>query len=122
MRYLLLNALFRIRFPNGFITVVNFRPHFDGNLINACALVRAEHDPAMLEEILSRRLHQCFVWMRLIRVLLGPGDRVQCCLGTFTPRRQYLKAWSSRSDLVACVPPRTVTGVEAMRYNKDTVP
>jgi hypothetical protein len=58
--------------------------------------------------MLLRRLQQSFRWMRLLRFLLRRGDKVQYCLGTVEPRLQYMKAWSSRDDLAAGLPPRDV--------------
>jgi hypothetical protein len=109
MRYALLNLLYRLRFPSGFITATDFRPHFDGHLINTCTMIPSHLDPASVEDALIRRLRQSFMWVRLFRFLLRPGDRVQYCLGTREPRQQYMKAWSSHDDLSAGIPPRDVT-------------
>jgi hypothetical protein len=109
MRYAIANFLFRTRFPTGFLTATDFRPHFDGHLINACTGIPAGLDSVRIEAILSRRLKQSFRWMRLLRFLLRPGDKVQYCLGTLEPRHQYMKAWSSWDDLADGVQPRDVT-------------
>src|SRR5947207_13486797 len=106
MRYALANLLYRLRFPSGFLTATDFRPHFEGRLLNACTMIPAGLDPKAVEVELSRRLRRSFRWMRLLRFLLRRGDRVQYCLGTREPRQQYMKAWSSWDDLATGVPPR----------------
>lgn len=108
MRYAIANILYRIRFPSGFITATDFRPHFDGHLLNACTPIPAGLDAASTEAVLARRLRQLFRWMRLLRCLLRSGDRVQYCLGTAKPMHQNLTAWSSSADLASGVPPRDV--------------
>jgi hypothetical protein len=109
MRYAIANILYRLRFPSGGINATDFRPHFEGYLLNATTLIPAGlKEPQAVEAALSRRLRQSFRWMRLLRFLLRDGDKVQYCLGTSQPRQQYMKAWSSRDDLAANVPPRDV--------------
>ncbi len=108
MRYVIANILYHIRFPSGFLTATDFRPHFDGHLLNVCTLIPSGLDASSMEAILTRRLRQSFRWMRLIRFLLRSGDRIQYCLGTLEPHHQYMKAWSSRQDLATGVPPRDV--------------
>jgi hypothetical protein len=109
MRYAIADLLYRLRFPSGGISATDFCPHFHGSLLNATTLIPADlSDPQALEAELSRRLRQSFRWMRLLRFLLRDGDRVQYCLGTSHSRQQYMKAWSSRDDLAANIPPRDV--------------
>jgi hypothetical protein len=116
MRYAIANLLYRLRFPSGWLSATDFRPHFEGHLLNACTLIPAGLDAEAVEAALSRRLRGSFRWMRLLRFLLRSGDKVQYCLGTQEPRRQYMKAWSSRDDLAAGIPPRDVA--EYWRANK----
>src|SRR2546430_15920888 len=108
MRYAIANLLYRLRFPSGFITATDFRPHFDGHLLNVCTLIPTDLTGDAIEAALSRRLQQSFQWMRVLRFLLRRGDRIQYCLGTHEPRQQYLKAWSSRDDLAAGAAPRNI--------------
>jgi hypothetical protein len=109
MRYAIANVLYRLRFPSGGITATDFRPHLQGYLLNAVTLIPTGlKDPQAVEAELFRRLRQSFRWMRLLRFLLRDGDRVQYCLGTSQPHQQYMKAWSSRDDLVTNFPPRDV--------------
>jgi len=109
MRYAIANVFYRLRFPSGRISATDFRPHFQGHLLNATTLIPAGlTEPQAVEAALARRLRQSFRWMRVLRFLLRNGDRVQYCLGTSRPRQQYMTAWSSRDDLVANVPPRDV--------------
>ena len=109
MRYAVANLLFRLRFPSGSLAGCDFRPHFDGHLLNATVCIPAGLDAPTTEAVLARRLRQSFQWVRFLRVLLRPGDRVQFCLGTLRPRQQYLKAWSTRGDLTAGTPPHGIT-------------
>lgn len=108
MRYAIANLLYRLRFPSGSLSATDFRPHFDGHLLNACTSIPAGLRADAIEEALSRRLRESFRWMRLLRFLLRSGDKVQYCLGTLAPPRQYMKAWSSREGLAAGVPPKDV--------------
>jgi hypothetical protein len=108
MRYAIANFLYRLRFPSGWLSATDFRPHFEGHLLNACTLIPAGLTAEAVEEALSRRLRQSFRWMRLLRFLLRSGDKVQYCLGTLAPRHQYMKAWSSREVLAAGAAPRDV--------------
>ena len=108
MRYALANAFYRLRFPSGWLSGTDFRPHFDGYLINACTRIPTGLEDVGIEAALMRRLNQSYRWMRLLRYFLRRGDRVQYCLGTTNPRRQYLKAWSSWEDLANGVAPRDV--------------
>ena len=108
VRYAIINLLYRLRFPSGWVRATDFRPHFPGHLLNACTLIPAGLEADSLDAVLSHRLRQSFRWMRVLRFLLRRGDKVQYCIGTIEPRRQYLKAWSSREDLAAGVPPRDV--------------
>ncbi|MDB5335166.1 MAG: hypothetical protein JWN70_785 [Planctomycetaceae bacterium] len=108
MRYWVANLMYRLRFPRGWLRGEDFRPHFDGYLLNACTPIPVGLEAAAVESILARRLQQSFRWMRLLRFVLRRGDRVQYCLGTLTPRRQYLKAWSSWEDLAEGIPPRDI--------------
>jgi hypothetical protein len=109
MRYVVANLLYRLRFPSGWLRGEDFRPHFDGRLINAVAVIPTGLDETAIETALSLRLKQSYYWMRKLRFLLRKGDRVQFCLGTKEPRQQYLKAWSSWEDLAKGVEPRGVT-------------
>jgi hypothetical protein len=120
MRYAVANLLYRLRFPSGWLSATDFRPHFEGHLLNACTLIPADLEPEAIQQALSRRLQQSFRWMRLLRFLLRRGDKVQYCLGTLEPRHQYMKAWSSRDDLAAGVPPRDVA--EYWRVNDGVRP
>jgi hypothetical protein len=108
MRYVLADLLYRLRFPGGGLRGVDFRPNFDGYLLNAVTLIPAGLDDAAVEQALTQRLSQSYWWMRCLRFLLSRGDRVQYCLGTKRPRQQYLKAWSSWDDLARGYPPRNV--------------
>ena len=108
MRYAIARILWRVRFPSGNLTATDFRPDFDGHLLNAVVLISAGMDTPAIEQALSRRLRQAYRWMRCIRFLVRSGDRVQYILGTRVPQQQYLKAWSSRDDLSATIPPRDV--------------
>jgi hypothetical protein len=108
MRYALVNVLYRVRFPTGFITATDFRPTFDGHLLNVCTYIPAGLNASDTEAILVNRLRSSSRWMRMLRGLVRPGDKVQFCLGTKRPLRQYMKAWASRDDLSAGVAPRDV--------------
>jgi hypothetical protein len=108
MRYVLADILYRLRFLKGWLQGADFRPHFDGYLLNACTIIQAGLDDAAVEQVLRSRLLQSYQWMRRLRFLLRRGDRVQYCLGTLRPRRQYLKAWSSWEDLANGIEPRNV--------------
>lgn len=105
---MLINLIFRLRFPSGHVTATDFRPNVDGHLLNACAYIPAGLDAERVETALSRKLQLAFTWMRRLRFLMRPGDKVQYCLGTRKPRRQYMKAVSSRDDLAAGVPPTAI--------------
>jgi hypothetical protein len=109
MRHAIANLLFRLRFPSGSISATDFRPHFEGHLLNAFTPIPAGLDADGTKAALSHGLQKSFRWMRLLRFLLRRGDKVQYCLGTLQPPQQYLKAWSSREDLVAGLPPRDIT-------------
>jgi hypothetical protein len=108
LRYALANLLYRLRFPSGSLTATDFRPHSDGFLLNAPIVIPAQLKPEAVDATLSRRLEQSFRWMCLLRFLLRDGDKVQFCLGTAKPLQQYMKAWSSRDDLAANIPPRDI--------------
>ena len=108
MRYVIANLLYRLRFPSGWIQATDFRPHFEGYLLNVYTLIRPGLDEAAVEAALSSRLQASFRWMRLLRFLMRRNDKVQYCLGTRNPLQQYINAWSSREDLSAGIPPRDV--------------
>lgn len=108
MRYTVANILFRLRFPRGWIQDIDFRPHFDGHLLNVVYPIPHGLDEADIEARLSKGLRQSYRWMRRLRCILRQGDRVQYCLGTLHPRRQYLKACSTWEDLANGVAPRDV--------------
>lgn len=108
MRYAIANFLYRLRFPHGWLRGTDFRPHFDGYLLNACTIIPAGLESGDVELVLKRRLRQSYRWMRVLRFLLRRGDRVQYCLGTTKPLKQYMKAWSSWDDLAEGVEPRDV--------------
>ena len=108
-RYAIANLLYRTRFPSGCLSATDFRPDFDGYLLNACVILPVGLNPRAVEEASFRRLEQTCRWMRTLRFLLRPGDRVQFCIGTRRPPTQTLKAWCSRADLAAGVLPRDVT-------------
>ena len=109
MRYAVANLLYRLRFPRGWLRGTDFRPAFDGYLLNACTPIPAGLEGSAVETILIQRLRQSFRWMRLLRFFLRRGDRVQYCIGTLVPRQQYLKAWSSWEDLAQGIEPRDVS-------------
>ena len=118
MRYAVANILYRLRFPHGWVRATDFRPHFDGHLLNVCTIIPGGLDDSATEAILAYRLRQSYRWMRLLRVLLRKGDRVQYCLGTTKPLKQYLKAWSSWGDFASGIEPRDI--VEYWRIERQT--
>src|SRR5262245_49393929 len=99
MRYALVNLLYKLRVPSGFVTSTDFRPHFEGHLLNVCTIIPVGLNPDRIEAALASKLRQSFTWMCKLRFLLRDGDKVQFCLGTLNPRQQYLVAWSFREDL-----------------------
>ena len=95
MRYAIARILYRFRFVHGDLRQCDFRPHFDGRLINAHVAIRPQATFEETRDLAYRRWVQMVNWVRLLRWLFGHGDRVQMVVGFRDPMRQLLKGWVS---------------------------
>ena len=92
-----LATAFRRDFPQGDLTSCDFRPHFNGNLIDAWSPVTPQADAFATWDQAIHLLEQIADWLRAHADEFGDGDRIQLIVGfdasVKKEGRQIFKCW-----------------------------
>jgi hypothetical protein len=104
MRYSIARFVYRLRFAHGDLRQCDFRPHFDGHLVNAHVTIKPQATAEQTRELAYHRWIQMIKWLGVLRWLFGPGDRIQMVVGLRRPPRQLLKGWVLANRLRDCDP------------------
>lgn len=94
---------FRARFPDGGMKRCDFRPHFDGYMVNAHSMILPAQDEAATREAALALLADIASWLQAYSSTFEPGDRLQLIVGfpesVKDSNRQILKCWLPASRL-----------------------
>lgn len=94
---------FREWFPDGGLTRLDFRPHFDGHAINAYVQVWPLRDERETRAAAAAVLAEMTGWLRAHAGVFGPGDRLQLVVGfpdtVKRDVRQIFKCWVPATGL-----------------------
>lgn len=96
---------FRARFPEGGLERCDFRPHFDGYVVNAWCAMLPLHGEAQTREAALALLTEIAAWLRANAATFGVGDRLQLIVGfpesVKHAGRQIFKCWLPAAGLPA---------------------
>jgi len=85
------------------INATDFRPHWDGNLINVFSTIKPQQDMAQTERFAIGCARQLAGWVVSHRSQFAPGDRFQIIIGwpksIRATARQIIKAGGNYDDL-----------------------
>jgi hypothetical protein len=94
---------FRRRFPDGGLKRCDFRPHFDGFLINAWSAMLPRQNELATREAAFALLTDISAWLREFAGVFEVGDRLQLIVGfpesVKRTGRQIFKCWLPASRL-----------------------
>ena len=99
MWYQLANALFRMRFAPSRLQWCDFRPHWNGYLVNAGAFVPSELDGQALHDAVYGRVGGLFQWVVKHRRLFANGDRLQILVWDQGSGTTWFRAWVPQAEL-----------------------
>jgi hypothetical protein len=98
-------SAFRARFPDGGLSRCDFRPHFDGYVVNAYSAMLPVRDVASTWEAALVLLAEISAWLQAHAGAFGAGDRIQLVVGfpesVKRDTRQIFKCWLPASRLAA---------------------
>jgi hypothetical protein len=96
-------SAFRACFPDGGLERCDFRPHFDGYVVNAYSAMPPKRDVAATRAAALALLADIASWLQVYPWAFGDGDKLQLVVGfpEWVKRhtRQIYKCWLPASQL-----------------------